>query len=65
MYEWAGKGGNVTFTVPKGATGATETNLMERPEGPPLKVAGGRVTLPIRPYEILSLRVDYSNHSEH
>ncbi|HMF53020.1 MAG TPA: glycoside hydrolase family 38 C-terminal domain-containing protein, partial [Edaphobacter sp.] len=29
VVEWAGKQGDITFTVPTGATSATETNLME------------------------------------
>jgi alpha-mannosidase len=62
-FEWAGKQSDVTFTVPPGATAATETNLMEKSVGSPLPVSGGKVTLPIHPYEILSLRVDYP-HTE-
>ncbi len=58
-YEWAGKSGDVTIHVPKGATGATVTNLMEKPEGEPLKVVDNTVTAPIHPYEILTVRVDY------
>lgn len=59
MYEWAGKQANVEISVPPGATAATETNLMEKPEGSPLAVAGDHVTVPIHPYEILAVRVDY------
>ena len=58
-YEWAGKSGNVTFTVPEGATGATLTNLLEQPQGSALSVTGNQVTVPIHPYEILTIRVDY------
>jgi hypothetical protein len=35
------------------------TNLMEKPEGSPLRVTEDRVTAPIHPYQILTLRVDY------
>ena len=59
MYEWAGKSGNIELTVPPGATGAVETNLMETPEGGPLPMSGDRVTVPVRPYEIVAVRVDY------
>jgi alpha-mannosidase len=59
VYEWAGKSGDVEIHVPKGATGATETNLMETPEGSALNLAGDTVTATIHPYEILTLRVDY------
>ena len=57
VYEWAGKSGDVEFHVPKGATGATVTNLMEKPEGTALKMEDGVVTAPIHPFEILTVRV--------
>ncbi|MGA2571095.1 MAG: glycoside hydrolase family 38 C-terminal domain-containing protein [Terracidiphilus sp.] len=60
VYEWAGKETTAEFHVPAGATGATVTNLMEQPEGDPLKVEGDVVKAPIHPYEILTIRVDYS-----
>ncbi|HZY62126.1 MAG TPA: glycoside hydrolase family 38 C-terminal domain-containing protein, partial [Edaphobacter sp.] len=63
VVEWAGKASNVVFTVPKGATSATETNLMEKPTGSPLSVTGDKVTVPIKPYEILTLRVDYPHNN--
>jgi alpha-mannosidase len=59
MYEWAGKASDVRIHVPKGATGATVTNLMEKPEGSTLPVSNDTVTVPIHPYEILTVRVDY------
>ena len=58
-YEWAGKQATAEFHVPPGATGATVTNLMEKPEGAPLTVSGDTVRVPIHPYEILTVRVDY------
>jgi len=62
VYEWAGKSSTVEFHVPAGATGATGatvTNLMETPEGGPLTVTGDVVKAQIKPYEILTIRVDY------
>jgi alpha-mannosidase len=59
VYEWAGKASTVEFHVPKGAKAATVTNLMEAPEGQPLTVEGDVVKAPIKPYEILTVRVDY------
>jgi alpha-mannosidase len=59
VYEWAGKQSTVEFHVPPGATGATVTNMMEVPEGDPLTVMGDTVKVPIKPYEILTIRVDY------
>jgi alpha-mannosidase len=66
VYEWAGKQSTVEFHVPPGATSATVTNMMEVPEGDPLPVAhesatGDTVKVPIKPYEILTIRVDYPN----
>ena len=63
VYEWAGKSATVTFHVPPGATGATVTNLMETPEGQPLTVEGDSVKAPIKPYEILTVRVDYPDEA--
>jgi alpha-mannosidase len=60
VYEWAGKSGDVTFQVPKGAQGATIVNLMEKSEGSALKLAGETVTAPIHPYEILTVQVNYA-----
>jgi alpha-mannosidase len=59
VYEWEGKSGDVEFHVPKGATDATVTNLMEKPEGTALKIVDGTVTAPIHPFEILTVRVGY------
>lgn len=58
-YEWAGKETTAEFHVPPGATGATVTNLMEKPEGAPLSVTANTIRVPIHPYEILTVRVDY------
>jgi len=60
FYEWAGKGGTVTLTVPPGATGATLVNLMEKPEGGTITVSGDKVTVPITPFEIQTVRVNYT-----
>ena len=59
VYEWAGKNATVDFHVPPGASGATVTNLMEKPEGEPITVTGNEVQVPIHPYEILTVRVNY------
>ncbi|MFP5236245.1 MAG: alpha-mannosidase [Acidobacteriota bacterium] len=64
VYEWAGKSATVSFHVPPGATGATVTNLMEKPEGQPLQVNGDVVKAPIKPYEILTIRVDYPDKTQ-
>jgi alpha-mannosidase len=59
IYEWAGKSSDVQIYVPKGATGANVTNLMEKPEGSALPVSGDTLNVPIHPFEILTVRVDY------
>jgi alpha-mannosidase len=59
FFEWEGKAGNVTLHVPEGATSATITNLMETPEGSPLPVTGNQVTVPVTPYQIQTVRIDY------
>ncbi len=58
-YEWAGKDVTAEFHVPPGATGATVTNLMEKPEGNSLAVTGDVVKVPIHHYEILTIQVNY------
>ena len=64
FYEWAGKAGNVRIRLPEGAKSASLTNLMETPEGTPLSVANNQVTVPVHPYEIVSVRVDFArNHA--
>ena len=59
FYEWAGKSGNVTLTVPPGATGASLVNLMEKPEGSALTVTGDHVTVPVTPFQIQTVRIEY------
>ena len=61
MYEWAGKPTEVKLHVPAGALYAIETNLMEDPipGAEHLPLTGDVVTVPIKPYEILTLQVAY------
>jgi alpha-mannosidase len=59
MYEWEGEASQVKLHVPAGATYAVESNLMEKPEGEHLPVSGDTVTVPIKPYEILTVLVGY------
>ena len=62
VYEWAGKETTAEFHVPPGATGATVTNLMEQPDPNAIRSRwkGDVVRVPIKPYEILTIRVDYA-----
>jgi len=60
FYEWAGQDSNVEIHVPSEATSATLTNLMEKPEGDPIQVTGtDQITVPIHPYDIMAVRIDY------
>jgi alpha-mannosidase len=59
MYEWAGDASTVKLHVPAGATYAVESNLMEKAEGAHLPLAENVVTVPIKPYEILTVQVAY------
>jgi alpha-mannosidase len=61
MYEWAGQSSEVKLHIPAGATYAIETNMMETPiaNAPHLALSGDVVTVPIHPYEILTLQAVY------
>ncbi|MES2390772.1 MAG: glycoside hydrolase family 38 C-terminal domain-containing protein [Acidobacteriota bacterium] len=59
MFEWAGSAGDVKLHVAPGAKYAVESNLMEKPEGEHLSLSGDVVTVPIKPYEILTVEVFY------
>jgi alpha-mannosidase len=60
FYEWAGKRGDVRLHIPKGATAAGLTNLLEESEGSPLSVEGGdTIAVPAHPFEIVTVKVDY------
>ena len=60
FYEWAGKGGSVSLTVPPGATGASVVNLMEKTEGAPLTVSGDKVSVDVTPFQIQTVRITYN-----
>ncbi|MBB5337962.1 alpha-mannosidase [Tunturiibacter gelidoferens] len=59
MYEWAGTASEVKLHIPPGATYAIESNMMEKPEGDHLSLTNDVVTIPIKPYEILTLQAIY------
>jgi alpha-mannosidase len=63
MYEWAGTPTDVKLHIPPGATYAIETNLMEKPEGAHLNLSGDVVTVPIKPYEILTVQATYPHNA--
>jgi hypothetical protein len=37
---------------------------MEKPEGLPLALANNRITVPLHPFEIVSVRVDFAPRSK-
>ena len=59
MYESTGTPTQVKLHIPPGALYAVESNLMEKVEGPHLPLASDTVTVPIKPYEILTLQIFY------
>ena len=70
-YEFEGKDTVATFHIPAGATKVRLTNLMEVPEGAPLKIEQGTgngeqgtvvVRVPVHPYEIVTLEVSYTKN---
>ncbi len=63
FYEWAGTGGDVTLTVPPGATGARVVNLMEKPTDDAAKLNGDHVTVAVTPFQIQTVRIDYAPKS--
>ena len=64
VYDWSGKSSNAKFTLPPGATAATEVNLMEQPIGSPIPIESNTATLPVGPFEIRSIRVSYPHAAQ-
>ncbi len=60
FYEWAGKTGDVQLSVPAGAQSAKLANLMEDPSGDDLPMSGNKITVPVHPFEIVTVRVAYA-----
>lgn len=61
FYEWAGGDAATKITLPAGVNEAVETDLMEKPEGAPLKVNGNEISLRVTPYSINTVSVSYGN----
>jgi len=59
FYEWAGKSTDAALQVPPGATAASATSLMEKPEGP-LSLQNDSLTVPTKPYEIKTVKLEYA-----
>ncbi|HET9087231.1 MAG TPA: glycoside hydrolase family 38 C-terminal domain-containing protein [Acidobacteriaceae bacterium] len=61
FYEWAGRKTDAKIQVPAGANAAVTTNLMEHADGLPVPVVGNQMTVPVGPYSINTVRVEYGN----
>jgi alpha-mannosidase len=59
FYEWAGKPGTVTVQLPSAVASASATDLMERPNTS-LKVSGNEVQVPTKPYDIQTVKLQFS-----
>jgi len=60
FYEWGGKTGDATISLPEKVQSASETNLMEKKIGD-FSLAGSELKVPIKPYEIKTVKVQLSN----
>jgi alpha-mannosidase len=63
LYEWKGSDHDIEVTIPAGATGASETNLMEKSEGQPLTITADHLKLHVHPFEIVAFRANYPEKS--
>jgi hypothetical protein len=62
VHEWPGKSGKATMQISAGATPATLTNPMDKPERSLLPARGTEADkAQIHPHSIETLRVDYAH----
>jgi alpha-mannosidase len=65
FYEWAGEDGQVHLHVPGGAQSASLANLLEQKDGQPLQIANfDTVTVPVHPYQIVTVNIDYPSTAQ-
>jgi alpha-mannosidase len=67
FYEWAGRQTQARIAVPDGATRAAEVNLMEQQvdgSKATLPLTGNALELPVGPYSISTVRVDYGKRGD-
>ena len=57
LVEYRGRSGRVVVSLPDGVNCALKVNLLER-AGDPLAIAGGKVALDVRAWEIATLRLE-------
>jgi alpha-mannosidase len=58
LYEPHGARGPARLRFPGGLKGAEKTNLLEDRGGTPVDVEGGGVELEVRPFEVVTLRLE-------
>ncbi|HZL28772.1 MAG TPA: glycoside hydrolase family 38 C-terminal domain-containing protein [Acidobacteriaceae bacterium] len=59
FYEYAGKDTEVRLHIPRGATSAESTNLMEAPDKTPVLAQDGTVVMDVKPYSIDTVKVSF------
>ena len=65
FYEWAGQNGSVKLSVPAGVVSAATTDLMENAVGTPLAISSGQpIQVPVHPYEIVSVKLNYQHPAQ-
>ncbi|WP_416981805.1 alpha-mannosidase [Streptomyces sp. T028] len=62
FHEAHGARARATLTAGFGVTGATVTDLLERPltDAPALRVEGGRIAVRLRPFQLMTLRLRWA-----
>jgi alpha-mannosidase len=63
FYEWSGKESEVVLQVPKTATSAAETDLIEHRISS-LSVNAGAITVHTKPYEIKTVKINFGQGTE-
>jgi len=57
LLEFRGRTGTAQVTVPATARSVAKVNLLER-QARPLAITGGRMKVPVRGWEIATLRIE-------
>ena len=63
FYEWSGKESDIALQLPKTATSAAETDLMEHRQSS-LSVNAGAITVHTKPYEIKTIKINFGQGTE-
>jgi alpha-mannosidase len=58
LWEYRGRGGDVSVRLPAGVKDVAKVNMLER-QAEPLTMRNGRVSLRVRPWEIATLRAEF------